>query len=274
MHCTRFLALLLAGLSSSIAHLAWAAADSDSNIIFYDPDANYEAVPRIVKGLNEHFARQLPGFHLRAVSDLAGLMGSISSIHATYALVASDSLDSLKKLGAIPLLVPEVAGSVYYKKILVDRGAGVAGELQGKRIAAAIGDRSASAGTLVLGRLKTAGLKVTGALLIATSKDFDALLGLTFGQADAALVTAESVDVLRSVNPMAAKNLRTVWTSGNILRPVLVALRPDEGGAESRNSVVRAFVNMEETPVGKGAMQSLGFERWVPFNASYSVRGL
>ncbi len=59
---------------------------------------------------------------------------------------------------------------------------------------------------------------VTGVHVIPVAKDIDALLALSFGQVQAALVTPDSVEVLKRINPGASAKFRTVYTTSPILR--------------------------------------------------------
>lgn len=76
-----------------------------------------------------------------------------------------------------------------------------------------VGDRDQARLTAEL-----AALGVTGARIVTVPKDIDALLALSFGQVDAALVTPISVDVLREVNPQVASKFRILAETAKILR--------------------------------------------------------
>jgi ABC-type phosphate/phosphonate transport system substrate-binding protein len=261
----------LAFALSIMAATGAAAGASSHEVAFYDPDANYDALPRIVKSLNDHINSKLPGFRFSAVNDLDALVHAVADAHTPYALLSSEVLPRLKKYGCTPLLVPEAAGTVFYRKILVDTGTGAA-NVSRKRIAIATSETAEAAAKKILDTLRQAGLATDGATVVATTKDFDALLGITFGQADAALVTTDSIDLLKTVNPAAVASLRTLWTSGKILRPVLVALAGNEDASE-RNAVTGAFTEMLSTRSGKEAMESLGFDRWVPYTPALLGKG-
>ena len=247
-------------------------AGSTQTIVYYDPDANYDAIPRIVQSMNEYLAQQLPGYAIQMTSDPATTAETIKSMHAAYAILGADFVDSSKSLGAAPLLVPQYKGSVYYNKLLVDRGKGEPGDLRGKRIAAATGDSRNGVGDRVLDLLKHAGLQVDNAVFLGTSKDLDALLAVIFGQADAALITSISLNTLKIVNPAAANTMRKVWTSGNILRPLLVAIRGNERGTQ-RDDVVKAFSSIPDNPAGRSAMQALGYDKWIAYTPQLSTAG-
>lgn len=254
---------------------AWGApayAGTQRTILYYDPDANYDAIPRIIQSMNEYLAAQLPGFVMQMTSDPATTADTIKTDRIAYAILGAEFVNSTKTLGAAPLLVPEYKGSIYYNKLLVDRGTGPVGDLRGKRIAAATGDSRAGVADRVLDLLKHAGLQVDDAVFLGTSKDLDALLAVIFGQADAALITSNSLNTLKIVNPAAAKTMRNVWTSGNILRPLLVAIRGNEHGAQ-RDDVLKAFSTIPDNAAGRSAMQALGYDKWVAYTPQLTAGG-
>ena len=242
------------------------AAEADNLIVFYDPDANYEAVPRIGSGITRHLAQKLPKYRLRVTADLASTLSVIKENRAGYAIMGSEYLQTDRSIRALPLLVPEARGSVYYNKILVDRQDGPPGDLRHKRIAAVAGDpHGHGAAEKVFSTLKAAGLQIDGALFLGTTKDIDALLALVFSQADAALVTVASVNRLKQINPVAAATLRSLWRSPDILRAPLVALQTYEIGKD-RAEVTAAIQDLMSTTPGQSAMQALGIERWVTYS--------
>lgn len=249
-----------------------AQAEARQTILYYDPDANYDAIPRIVESLNLYLSEQLPGYVIQMTSDPATTTETIKSGRVAYAILGADFVESSKSLGVSPLLVPQYKGSVYYNKLLVDRGNGAPGDLRGKRIAAATGDSRAGVADRVLDLLKRAGLQVDDAVFLGTSKDLDALLAVIFGQADAALITSNSLNTLKLVNPAAAKTMRSVWTSGNILRPLLVAIRGNDHGIK-REEVMKAFSSIPDNPTGRSAMQAMGYDKWIAYTPQLSTAG-
>lgn len=244
-----------------------AAAPGGKKIVYFDPDSNYEAMPDIVAWINKHLATKLPGFRFLAVHDMKAFTKAVSESSAEYVVVPSAMLGPKAPFKLTPLLVSKGGGDVFYHKILLDRGTGPPTNLEGKRIATTASVRLDARSDDILAVLRGAGMTTTRAVVVRVSKDIDALLALSFNQVDAALVTPASLDVIREINPAAAQTMRTVWTSGALLRPPLCAVGEFEN-AETRAQAVAAFAGMGETEFGRNALQTMGIEGWVPFQKS------
>lgn len=140
--------------------------------------------------------------------------------------------------------------------------------LDRKNIATAVtGDDPAKEAQAMLGLLRQGGMHVDGTLVIHVSKDIDAVLALTFGQAHAALVTSNSIDVLKRINPSAAASLRTVYTTEPILRPPLCVVG-DPPSPSQIAAVAAVFTQLLTDVDGKKVMYTLGIDAWVPFEPS------
>jgi hypothetical protein len=247
--------------ASLSAHGARAAGAAPATLIYFDPDANYQAMPEIISTLERALQRTAPELRVIGAHDQTRLASEASGKGASFAFMATRF--NLPASPCTPTLVPEAQGKRSYRKVLLDLGRGKADNLMGKRIATT-GIGSGGQGVdAVLASLAQAGIGVKGAVLLPLSKDIDALFAVALGQADAALVTRDAIAFLREVDPTSAKNLRELWTSPEIEFPALCELRNVEQAL--RTKVIDAFLHFHETREGQAVLAIMGFERFVPY---------
>lgn len=100
------------------------------------------------------------------------------------------------------------------------------------------------------------------AKVVAVPKDVDALLALSFGQVDAALVTSEQYEVLAATNPAEAERLRVLAFSPEVkLPPVFASSSADP---QLRDRLRDLMVRLPELTGGAGVLGMLGFDQFVP----------
>ena len=165
-----------------------------------------------------------------------------------------------------PMLVPASGGSSFYSKVLVDSGRGDPGDLRGRAVAATVLSANAEVALKeTLEVLRRGGNKVDGARGIPVSKDIDALLALTFGQVQAALVTPDSIEVLKKINPSAPK-FRVVFKTEPILRPPLCEVGK-RSSARDKAALVSALMEMSKDELGQKTIKAMGFDQWAAFES-------
>jgi|GEM_PF-1457524 len=261
------LALVLVALTAFRGSAASqpAVAGSERLIVFYDPDANHKAILRITSLFNVYLSNIAPQWRFQPVHSRRAFEDLIRGERAALAIVSSTYLGEKGISRIKPLLVPSNQGDVRFRKLLVDTGGGSGRNLSGKRVAAAAtaadSTRAAKAITEVLRAEK---LNVASMIPIPVSKDIDALLAVSFGQADLALVTPMSIEVLKRINPAAARSLRVVFRTEPTLWPPLCVIG-DRVGQADLDQLVNAFRAMHNDSVGKQAMRTLGFEKWAEY---------
>lgn len=237
------------------------ASDGRHGLLFYDPDANHQAIVDITSAFNGYLARVSGALTFQPVQDRAAFEGLLRDHQGEFAIVSSQYLRQSK--GLSPLLVPTAKGDPFYKKLLVDTGNGAAGALEGKAIAATLTGEDRS-GQAVLALLREGGVKVNGAVIVPVSKDIDALLALSFGQVQAALVTQASIDVLTKLKPRLVADIRTVYQTPRILRSPLCAI--GDVSSDRKKEFVDAMRSMASDTEGSAAMRTMGFDQWVSFD--------
>jgi ABC-type amino acid transport substrate-binding protein len=250
-----------AALASPLAR----ADETRRLVVFYDPDANHKAILNITAWFNKFLDDSKLGLSFQPVQGRADFEKMLGKKEVAFAIVSSRYLREHKDGGLVPLLVPSAAGNTRFEKLLLDKGQGQKGQLEGKRVAAtATSADPKQAAQAILATLGEAGLDVDGVIALPVAKDIDALLALSFGQVEAALVTANSLQVLRGINPKAVESFRLVFKTKGSLYPPLCAVdgRADKTEREAFARVVQAMAKHAE---GRKAMQTLGFDTWVPF---------
>lgn len=257
--------LLLVGCltleSGSAIHAADGSADE---VLFYDPDANHQAIIQISGWINKFLARSELELRFRPIQRDTVFEATLTKGTAKYALISSEYLSRGGASTMAPILVPVSKGDAYYRKVLLDRGGEETPEYANKTIAATLtagSEREAS--KRLLDSLARSGIATQGARILRVSKDIDGLLALAFGRVDAAVVTKASVATLEHLNANVAASLRLVAETAQILRSPLCAHEDVE--PQQREAVVRTFESMDADPDGKNAMVALGFDAWVPF---------
>jgi hypothetical protein len=236
------------------------STQATTNILYYDPDTNQERIAVVSALFNKYLERAAPGVVFEPMASEQALQRRIDDPAAKFAIVKSTYLRRNKdKL--VPLLVPEGGGSIYYHKVLVDSGDGPPTRLSNKTIAAAMSGDEAKG---FLAYLKSQALEVDGAFVVSVTKDVDALLAMTFGQADAALVTENSIAVLKQSNPNAVSKLRVLLHTGDILRAPLCEIA-QRASAGERAAMVKTLASLQDDTAGKRLLDLLGADRWLPY---------
>lgn len=246
------------------------------DLLFFDPDANHQALLRINADFNRFLKSQQIDLAFRPLTSLKTFTQLIGNNNARFAIVSPDYLRSSGGHGLKPLLVPAADGEAFYQKVLVTVG-DQSSDQSGKTIAATIAVENSAAATASLSKtLRQAGVKVDGTRYLRMSKDVDALLAMAFRRADAAIVTPGSIEILEKINPTLAKSFRVIAKTNKKLRPPLCVFSARTGSAETKK-VVAAFKKMADHPDGRKAMSTLWFNGWIPYKpwmlAAHGERG-
>lgn len=259
-------ALMCAALGTD-AHAEEAAA----RIVYFDPDANHAAILRIAADINAFLkAKNIP-WEFQPVNSVDAWTELMRDTRTKFVVIPSALVDNAGT-PVSPLLVPTANGNASYVKLLLDNSQGKAGDLRGKTIAVtASADISRKNVDKLLASLRGAGLSVDESVVVPVSKDIDALLALSFSQVGAALVTSESVEILKRINPHAAERFRKVYETQPILRSPLCEIR-GRVQAPDREKLIAAFVEMGSESHGLAAMRSMGIDHWIPYDKAVSAR--
>jgi ABC-type phosphate/phosphonate transport system substrate-binding protein len=229
-------------------------------VVFYDPDANHEAILQISSWFTKFLQAIDPEMKLQPVRSIGAYESLQKKGQVAFAILPSSYVRTQLKRGSIvPLLIPSKGNSVDYQKVLFAKSK----DTKPKTLAVTSGGASTKELTAAL---KSAGIPVDGVTVIPVSKDVDALLALVFGQVDAAVVKLESLEVVKTIQPQAAATLQRLQETRPITRPPFVAM--SGVSAEDQAKVVAAMKAMNKNASGARAMRSLGVDAWVTFEAS------
>lgn len=248
-----------------------APANGEGRIVYFDPDANHQAIVNIATWFNDYLASAAIALVFQAVESRDAFERLLADPKTRFALVSSSYVASADTR-LDPLLVPQVGGDPFYQKVLIDVGGRDGRDLSGKNLAATViakGDKNSFKD--LLQSLSSGGVKVDGVRVIPVAKDIDALLALSFGQVQAALVTPDSVEVLKRINPGVAAKFRIVYKTSPILRAPLCEVGK-KSNARERSDLVSALQRMSQSDDGRKAMRTMGFEGWLPFQAEMLKR--
>ena len=253
------LALVAAGPSPVAAQ-----ENGAGRIVYFDPDANHQAIVNIATWFTDYLASASVELVFQAVESREAFERLLADPKTRFALVSS-SYVATADARLDPILVPQVGGDPFYYKVLIDVGTGDGRELSGKNLAASVIAKPGSSNFKeLLQGLAAGGVRVDGVHVIPVAKDIDALLALSFGQVQAALVTPESVEVLKRINPGVAAKFRAVYRTSPILRAPMCEVGK-KSSARERANLVSALQRMSQSDDGRKAMRTMGFEGWLPF---------
>lgn len=150
-------------------------------------------------------------------------------------------------------------GKTTYRKALMTKpGIDSIDDLARGSIAATLYSMSSGESSAVLGAFHLAD---DSAKVVPVPKDVDALLALSFGQVDAALVTSEQYEQLARTRPAEAERLRVLAFSPEIRLPQVFAC--GDSDPLLRQKFRDALVALAGAPAGRPVLEQLGFDRFV-----------
>jgi hypothetical protein len=233
-----------------------------ATLLLYAPEVAPAAQPDAARLFDRFLQESDSGLSLQLVLEGAAFARLLQAKETHFALVsAGDLADAGAALQ--PLLVPTAHGAIRQPWLVVDRGVGEPGQLDGVDLAATV--RSASpllGGVALLASLRAAGLRVAGAHVIPVARDLDALLALWAGQVQAAVVRPASLELLARADPAAAATLRALPTALTALHPVFCAVVANTT-VEERRAVAHLLLHMRDERSGRLALGRLGFDDFV-----------
>lgn len=145
--------------------------------------------------------------------------------------------------------------STYRKALMTRSNADSIDDLARGSIAATLHSMGSGDPDAVLGSFHLAS---GSARIVPVPKDIDALLALSFGQVDAALVTSEQYEQLARTSPAEAERLRVLAFSSEVGLPPVFA-SPAAGAAE-RDRLVALLGRLREVPNGAELLAMIGFD--------------
>lgn len=232
-----------------------ASASAETRIYYYDPDANLKDIAKLKTEVQSYFRKADPGSSLTAFVRMEDLVSAMKSSPPDFLVAASwFTKAQAARLGYKPLLVGHMGASKSYHKVLIAKTGTTPADSASLSMVRFGENSSDSLRSLVPDIGKYPNLNV-----VEVSKDIDAVLAVSFGQVDMALVRQQNIDAIRKVNASAVANLRVLGKSLPIEYPVLSASPKTD--PELIDKVVKALQSPDVSG-DAGAMDLLGFQGW------------
>jgi len=252
----------------AVAAMPRVSRAAQSEILFFDPDANHQALSTITKLFTEYISTATAEKHrLRPVQHQQDFEKLASANESKFAIVSSSYLRDSPNRKFTPIMVPSAEGKVTFRKVLVLRANSAEKDLSRQTIAVTIAGSNVKAiGDQVLAVLAKSGIKTEGARILKVSKDVDGLLGLAFGRVGAALVRPHTLEVLKRINPAMVGGLQVVFKTNEILYSPFCLIE-GRSTPEEREKIIGALKQMNASETGRQALKFLAFDDWVPFEA-------
>lgn len=105
--------------------------------------------------------------------------------------------------------------------------------------------------------------------ILTVPKDLDALMSVGFGMAKSALITENSFETLKTINPPLFKKLNIVAESEETLLLIIAA---PEGFMQEAQELVTILEKMTTDPAGEKNVKMLGLDGWQPLDPSDTSR--
>lgn len=244
---------LAAALLAALIGL-WPGAAGATDIALLDPDANLASLRQLRAQVADFLRGVHPALELQPFVKAADLERFVAERPVPFAILAEDAAEPWRGRGARPLLIALRGGRPTYTKVLVVRRG------------TTLREGSVIASTATVAQVRAIPAKgplaaVARARVLRVSKEIDALLGMTFGRADAAYVTPETLAQLGRFDPDLAASLEEIHRSQPIKNAQLYALAKD-APQDLEKQLVEAFLRMDRTPSGRAALQALGYSGW------------
>ena len=239
-------------------------ADAKVKIFFYDPDSNLKNIAGLKSIMQSYFNDVGEQIEFQPFTKQEIFEAELEKQAPDFVIVSSlYFLSTLRAKGMKPILIPIQNGKPYYHKVLVTNQPSISKEnLNGKSLATTLGGDQGRE-WLEKNVLSEVNTKVDDIRMISVTKDIDALLALGFYQVDTALVSPRNIEILRSVNPLAVKDLKIILNSKPIVFPPLCTTRSDIDPVTVQK-ITEIFLNMQNHPLGIKTLKILGFDQWSP----------
>ncbi|MEW6744122.1 MAG: PhnD/SsuA/transferrin family substrate-binding protein [Planctomycetota bacterium] len=246
-------------------------------LFYYNPDANVRNVGLLKTVAESYFRTAGLEVAFRPFVNLEDLEREALVRPPELILLPSWCVSPAVTLRPLePVLIPTLDGSEYHqKRLVVSRSLLETTDvveplaldprlLTGKRIASTL-DLARAGEQVRRSVLDPLGISAKDVEFLRVPKDLDALLAVASRHAEAAVVLAPSLEMLRESNPLALKRVALTDRSQRVLNPCLYA-----GAVADRSSAIEAvlgaFLSMGTNDGGKRALQLMGYSAWVPYD--------
>lgn len=248
-------------LALSMACVVLAASEAGKVTVFY---YSTETMVSNYVSLKREFDRSLTklgDFAFQPISQANTFEEVVTSNRDGLFLLSSWHLQKLQenKMDLVPILVGTRDGQTSQSYVVASSSA-IGSKLSGLTIATACSHDFAHT---TLSNALTDQVMVSSLQLLQVPKDLDALMSVSFGMAEAALVSEHSLQAFRLSNPSQGEVLQVVAKGQKTMLPVLAAsqqLLP-----EAQQQLVTIIQQMATSLIGRQKLQMLGIDGWLPY---------
>ncbi len=246
-HLLRLLAVIIGAWYCACAHDAWG-----QHVFMLNPESGVADIRKVKEGLDAYFRTQGISATTYVFANAVDFEDSVERLHPDIAIVASYYAQFRQdRFRWNVLLAGHNNQQKTFHKILIasEKFSDIAA-LKNKSIATVpFGLPEIVPGKLTMQEIRA----------VTVSKDIDAIMALGFEQVDAAIVTAESFEKLRAINPEVADKLYILQELPPIAYPVVVGF-PESPNVES---LARALTTISESGQAKSPLRFLGITGFV-----------
>ncbi|MFN4245209.1 MAG: hypothetical protein ACK4F9_03550 [Brevinematia bacterium] len=208
-------------------------------IVYYDPDGNLKRIVDINSEGNKLFGKI--GLKFVVTADENSFNNALKQYNPEYFILNSIIYQSKnKELNLSPVFLFKKGNKTYYTKKVVT----FSDEVSMKNITSKI---------LASSFKDVKGIIPYDLRILKVPKDLDALLAMKFMQADAALVSENSIDIFKTISPVDYSLLKVISTSREIYNPVFCYSQGNRGKVEEIKKLILS-------PEAKGFLSLLLFD--------------
>ena len=232
-------------------------SEAKKTVMFFDPDANLTNIVK-VKGALQRYLRKIdPKTKFQPITKYKTFQRLIKRKKPDLLIISSHYYKAhAESLSLKPVFIAEKQGKLSYSKILLTKSEASKGSVSIKSIAT-----TSTRDYVKSLDFKKANIKAANLSVIQVTKDIDALLALSYGQVESALLVPDSLEYLKAANPESVKGMKKVFNTPKTINPVLCVVG-DNKDSEMK-AFLDAFKNISNDKDGKAFMNFLGYSKWI-----------
>jgi hypothetical protein len=235
------------------------ASAEPAELFFFSPDWTTGNLNVLAEAVDRYIAENELSLKFQAFARYEDFKSQVEVRRPAFVIVpAWVESDGSLGVSLSKIARPVRDGKTSYRKALMARVSVTSTtELNGASIAAAVIGTGPEDPKSLLGHF---GLAASNADIIPVPKDIDALLALSFGQVDAALVTPAQLEMLQQVNPNSTKNLHVLDFSPAVPFPSVEST--PYASSDDIADLQRSLPALEQSGSGRALLKVLGFDRF------------
>lgn len=247
---------------------ASALADPEKIVIyFYSAEANINNFKYLKMEFDRYLA-QFGDYEFQPFSDRNTFEEHVKGkTHSLLLLSSWHYTNIYQDYSLLPLLVGVRNGQTSQKRVLVSASSSDdIATVKAGQIASA---SSIQHTTSTLARIFQEEEATATYKILTVPKDIDALMSVGFGMAKSALITENSLESLKTINPPLYKKLNIVAESEETL---LLIVAVPESFVQDAQQLVQILETMSADPDGEKKVRILGLDGWQPLESSDESR--